>query len=96
MLFTVVTILYNRIVQHWPTGKYYSGFMSGVRVLEIIGSQVIRDRKEAFYVRCSLIEGQPREDGELKAAVVGEESEGTEPGKGHERSSLVVWILTYE
>lgn len=96
MLFSVVTILYNRILQHWPTGKYYNGFMSGVRVLEISASRVIRDGKGAFYVRCSLTEGHLREDRELKAGVLRTESEGTEPGKGHGGSSLVVWILTYE
>lgn len=83
MLFSVVTILYNRILQHWPTGKYYNCFMSGVRVLEINGSWVIRDGKGTFFVRCSLIEGHLREDRELKAGVLGAGSEGTEPGKGH-------------
>lgn len=89
MLIFVVTILYNRILQHWPTGKYYNGFMSGVRVLEINGSRVIRDGKGAFYMRCSLFEGHLREARELKAGVLGEESEGTEPGTGHGGSSYL-------
>lgn len=40
-------------------------------------------------MRCSLIEGHLREDRELKAGVLGEESEGTEPGKGHGGSSYL-------
>ena len=57
--------------------------MSGVRVLEINGSQLIRDRKGTFFVRCSLIEGHLKEDRDLKTGVLGAGFEATEPGKGH-------------
>lgn len=40
-------------------------------------------------MRCSLIEGHLRDARELKAGVLGEESEGTEPGKGHGGSSYL-------
>lgn len=47
-------------------------------------------------MRCSLIEGHLRNSRELKAGVLGEESEGTEPGKRSWGIILFVWILTYE